>query len=260
MDSPLSINVSPRALCIQRKLPTTVSASPNKDVDSVSLQKPSTLSSLSRQLSESATRAEIRDETLTRVELCAEVRRLRSQLISADYYGKRKLHDNEIPSTEDPELLERARCATEYIERVHKRDHSFKSPFSGLSREQLDLIAYDESGPYTVNERCAAYLGVLEMESRWNKSVMRLYALEEAAGSPNQPQFCTEVLAHYRTLPLIEQADYADNYESRLEAQINEKPVKGKELEEPMTLFAWLARQWAREKQERAQGSAKVDQ
>lgn len=55
------------------------------------------------------------------------------------------------------------------------------------------------------------------------------------------PRFLTEVLAHYRTLPAIEQAQYPDNYESRLQAKIDEKELAAKGDLQVLSLFEVLA-------------------
>lgn len=55
---------------------------------------------------------------------------------------------------------------------------------------------------------------------------MRIYDIEAAQMISNRPNFCIEVLSHFHSLLLIEQVQYPDNYESRLEARINETPEK----------------------------------
>ncbi|KPY47973.1 Uncharacterized protein ALO49_01461 [Pseudomonas savastanoi pv. retacarpa] len=68
------------------------------------------------------------------------------------YYANRKLHDAEIPDTDDPALLERAMQATSFS------NGAGKNPFAGLSQDQLRLIIYDEGGDFTINERNAALI------------------------------------------------------------------------------------------------------
>ena len=230
--------------CVQIKSLAMTAAQSKSSLRSTPSTVSPTLSMLSRHLGESSVRADARDKSLTRAELKVEGRRLIAQIAGDDYEAKKQLHNKERPKSQDPQLLERALRATEYIAKSDQLDRNVKNPFLGLPRDQLDLIVYDESGSYTVNERRAAYYGVLDMESQWNRQVMRIYDIEGAAGASNRPRFCTEVLAHYRTLPAIERAEYSDDYESRLEAQINEKPKKAKELDEPFTLFDLLARNW----------------
>lgn len=211
-------------------------------IESQALTKPDVsegkveLSTLSAQLADSVSRAEVRDSTLSREELCLEHSRLIRQLCGENYDGKRA-------DTSDPDLIERARRATEYVMRSDQHVRNLKSPFSELSREQLTLITYDEGGAYTTDERRAALRGISDIEGQWNRRVIRLGDMEVAAGLANQPKFCAEIIAHYRTLPPIEQAVYPDNYEARLQARINEPPQDTATKDDPLiTLFELLMR------------------
>lgn len=195
-----------------------------------------TLSTLSRQLAESAAKADVRDRSMSREALREERTRLVGHLLGGNYDGART-------DTSDPELIERARRATEYVVKSNQHIRNLESPFSGLSREELTLIAYDDSGAFTTDERRAAHHGIGDIESRWNRQVIQLSNMEVAAGVSNQPKFCTEIIAHYRTLPLIEQSTYPDNYEARLQAQINEVPQDTATKDDPLiTLFELLMR------------------
>jgi hypothetical protein len=200
------------------------------------------LSTLSRQLAESAARAQTRDNSLTRRELGIEADRLHDQIAGDAYQAVKQIHNNERPETDDPELLSRAKQATEFLARSDQGARGAKSPFDGLSREQLDLIMYDDTGAYTVNERRAAWYGVFAMESQWNRQVMHLYDLEAAAHATNRPQTTAEILAHYRTLPAIEQAQYPDDYESRLQADIDRQDDSATKDIKMYSLFELLAR------------------
>lgn len=195
-----------------------------------------TLSPLSRQLAESASKAKVRDNTLSREQLRDEHRRLIQQLCGENYDSKRT-------DTSDPDLIKRARLATEYVVKSDRHIGNLESPFASLSREELTLIVYDENGAYTTDERRAALRGIGEIERRWNRQVIQLGAMEVAAGVSNQPKFCAEIIAHYRTLPPIEQAVYPDNYEARLQAQISEVPLDTDVKDDSLlTLFELLLR------------------
>jgi len=198
------------------------------------------LSSLSRQLAASAERAEVRDKTLDRRQLGVEARRLRSQITSDD-----PVHNSEVPDTDDQDLLKRARDATDYVTRFHLHGRSLKNPFAELSREQLNLIVHDEHGPYTINERHAAYYEIVGLESKWNKTLWGPADIESAMNDGRTPGFYTEVLNHYKTLPLIEQADYPEEYETRLLARIKEESDPSAEKSKDfklLTLFEVLAK------------------
>lgn len=203
------------------------------------------LSSLSRQLATSATRAEARDQTLDRQQLGVEARRLRGQIMGDSYEAQKNIHNSEIPDTDDQDLLKRAKQATDYLIGFHQNDRSLKNPFADLSREQLNLIVHDEHGPYTINERRAAYYEINGVESRWNKSLWGPADTESAANDGRTPGFYTEVLEHYKALPLIEQADYPEEYEARLLKRIKEDSdpnfQQPKDIE-VLTLFEVLAK------------------
>jgi len=103
----------------------------------------STVSTLARQLSEAATRAQTRDPSFRPAGL---------DLLTGDkYFANKAQHDAEVPEADAPELLIRAKQATGSL------NGSDSNPFKGLSRDQLNLIAYDDSGAFTLNERRAAW-------------------------------------------------------------------------------------------------------
>jgi hypothetical protein len=226
----------------QTNTPVAMSVSVNECATHISSRTHPELSTLSRQLAESALRAEVRDQSMARRELGIEASRLLDQIAGDDYQALKQSHDAQRPDTDDSELLARAEQATDFITRADRGDRSVKSPFAALSREQLNLILYDETGPYTINERRAAWYGVFKIEQNWNQQVMRLYDMEAAANISNRPQTNTEIIAHYRTLPAIEQAQYPDNYESRLQAEIDYKGAPAKKDIKIYTLFEVLAR------------------
>ncbi|WP_349972229.1 hypothetical protein [Pseudomonas caspiana] len=205
-----------------------------------------TLSTLSRQLAESAVRAEHRDKTMDRRQLGAEASRIMSRMAESNWRLDRADYKIELPDTTDPELLTRARQAAEYVARYAHGHVGATNPFAGLSREQLNLIVYDEEGPYTMDERSAACSEVCEIEGKWNHALWGPERLESAANNGRTPMFLTEVLAHYRTLEPIEQAQYPDIYESRLEREIKEASDPNfsdkKSDFELLSLFEFLAR------------------
>ena len=203
------------------------------------------LSTLARQLAESAARAETRDKTMDRRQLGVEASRIHRELIEYSWRSSENGYVVESPDTADPELLERDRQATEYEGRVKHSHPQAKNPFVGLSREQLTLIVYDDKGPYTMNERNAASHAIMDIEGKWNQSLWGPKAIESAANGGRNPNFHAEILAHYKTLPLIEQAQYPDNYESRQAGLVSEQsgpaPAKAKEFR-ILTLFEIMAK------------------
>ena len=151
------------------------------------------------------------------------------------------LHDAEVPKTDDPELLERARQATIYVNKAAAQDPTAKNPFAGLTREQAALIAYDDKGPYTANERCAAWRHGNNLEEQWRAGLMARGWQESDSTGGRVPKFMTECLDHYRALPAIEQARYDDGYEGRLLTSIKEHGGAAKPHEGYLNLYEILA-------------------
>ncbi|MDN0123229.1 hypothetical protein QVN60_08520 [Yersinia aleksiciae] len=169
------------------------------------------LSSLSQQLSDAALRAEERDSKMSRQALSAKSRALLSEITGMEYYNGRESYDQEVPDTQNPELLARAKQATAFT-----NGHE-NNPFKGMSREQLDLIAYDNSGLFTMNERRAAWQESYDQEESWRVMVVAQSKIEWDQGEFKQTNFFQSVLKHYEELPKIEQAQYPEDYVARLQ-------------------------------------------
>lgn len=175
----------------------------------------STVSTLASQLSDAAIRANERYAGLTKQQL-AKVYSDTSHRLNGDSYRANKFeHDGEIPNTDDPTLLERARSATRYV------NGAGKNPFTGMSRDQLALITYDDSGSFTINERKAAKSEASNQESAWRKKVVAELSIErDLTGKTTHAT--KEILAHFLSLPAIEQTQYDDGYPARLQQWIDE--------------------------------------
>lgn len=202
---------------------SNVTASQNKSLEksqgsieyaAVDSQKDtSSLSSRSLQLSESAARAAARDSSLSRKELGAKASELLSQISGDGYFANKKAIDAEVPNTQDPELLARAANATQFV------NGSGKNPFAGMSSDQLSLIVYDDSGSFTTNERRAAWSESFDREYAWRQKVVAS-SMAEYNGTGKLTKFFTAALEHYKDLPAIEQAQYPNSYEAKLQGWI----------------------------------------
>jgi hypothetical protein len=206
-----------------------------------------TISTLARQLADSAGRADERDKTLTRSELADKAKSILGQIVGDGYYANKTRHDSEVPKTSDPELLARAKQATAFVNDASRGGHSIKNPFAALSREQLANITYDDSGTYTVNERHAAWRESYDQEEAWREKVTT-QAMNEYNSTGKLTNFFTSVLDHFKELPAIEQAQYPKDYASDLQTKINldfnyrthQAEGKGKD---PMNLIKMLFEQ-----------------
>ncbi|WP_231876443.1 hypothetical protein [Azotobacter vinelandii] len=174
----------------------------------------SSISTLARQLSEAAARAEVRDMSLSYKELGQKAATLLDQIIGDSYHYNQELHDAEVPNTDDPKLLARAEQATDFV------NGKGSNPFKGMSRDQLALIAYDDSGTFTVNERRAAWQEAYDQEEAWRQKVVAK-AEDEYNRTGKLTNFFIEVLEHYKELPAIEQAQYPSDYAARLQGMID---------------------------------------
>ncbi|MGI8462708.1 hypothetical protein [Pectobacterium punjabense] len=174
----------------------------------------SSVSSLARQLSAAAARAEARDASHSRSELASYAQSVIEELAGVSYINSYKTHAEELPATDDPELLARAKQAN-YFSNNFTNGRS-TNPFKGLSRDQLALIIYDDSNTFTINERRSALHESNEQESAWSFWVVEKSKQEWNAGEFKQTEFFKLVLKHYEDLPRIEQVQAPANYESRL--------------------------------------------
>ncbi|WP_231716825.1 hypothetical protein [Burkholderia ubonensis] len=173
-----------------------------------------TVSWLAQQLSDAESRAQTRNSTLSRKELGARAATIDDQIAGETWAANRAKHDAERPKSDDPQALALARQATDFTHRIGA------NPFKGMSREQLDAIAYDESGSFTVNERQTAWQEAYDQEQEWRVRVIAEGNLEyQRTGKQND--FFAEVLKHYKGLPAIEQAQYPDDYASKLQYWIS---------------------------------------
>lgn len=174
----------------------------------------STVSSEARQLSEAATRAESRDSGLRHTDLGQKASDLLDQITGDRYFASKAQHDAETSDADTPELLIRAKQATDFV------NGSASNPFKGISRDKLTLIAYDNSGSFTINERRAAWEEASNQEEGWRKNVVGK-AVDEYNSTGKLTNFSTEVLVHYEGLPAIEKARYPEGYASKLQEMID---------------------------------------
>lgn len=177
----------------------------------------SAISTLARQLNEAAERAAARDGSLSRAQLAALEGVLRNEVVGDDCYwfsGYRANAEAENPQSDDPELLSRAKRATDFVS-----GKSGKNPFTGLSREQLVLILYDQGDAFTLNERRAAYYEYAQQRSAWSRKVCAQAQIEQKETN-TFTNFYKACIAEYQAASPIEQATYHPDYVSRMEYYI----------------------------------------
>ncbi|WP_373384908.1 hypothetical protein [Burkholderia ubonensis] len=173
-----------------------------------------TVSRLVQQLRDAESRTRARNSPPGRKELGARAETIVDRIAGETWAANRANHDAERPKSDDPQAWALAKQATDFSHGIGA------NPFKGMSREQLDAIAYDDSGKFTVNERHAAWREAFDQEQAWRVRVIVQGDLEyQRTGKQND--FFAEVLKHYKGLPAIEQAQYPDDYASKLQYWIS---------------------------------------
>ncbi|MFP1849264.1 hypothetical protein ACLED8_10030 [Lonsdalea quercina] len=165
------------------------------------------VSSLSIQLSDAATRAAERDATTSRKGLAAFAQSTSEKLFGESYTRNKAAHDAEVPASDDPQRLAQAQQATDFS------NGEATNPFKGMSRDQLALIAYDDSGSFTVNERRAALREADDQEYQWRVKVVAKMMDEYHRTGKISAESYQEVSDHSNSLPAIEKAQLPEGYE-----------------------------------------------
>lgn len=201
-----------------RDMVTLSESSITPDITNIQAESPTktnvVFSSLAQQLSNSANRADMEYAGLSKKELGAKGARLLEQITGTIYDANFAFNNAEIPESSDPDRLTRAANATKFV------NGNGKNPFAGLSNDQLALITYDDSGIYTTNERRAAWEESYDQEYTWRKEAVAK-AMAEYNSSGKLTDFFGDVLDHFKMLSPIEQAQYPENYEAKLQKLID---------------------------------------
>ncbi|GAB7529532.1 hypothetical protein PS3A_19410 [Pseudomonas sp. 3A(2025)] len=190
------------------------------------------VSSLARQLSEAAARAELRDNTLDKEELTQKAKELVSKLLSDSRKVDEALNDAQVPDSDDAERLARARQATDFL------SGNASNPFKDLSREQLALITYDESDAFTIDERRAAWEAASAQEQAWRQMISR-QGTDEYNATGKITETLKQTLEHYRALPAIERAQYPANYQGEMLSKIIMSTYDAPEWPKGVLLSLW---------------------
>ncbi|MBP2836367.1 hypothetical protein [Dickeya parazeae] len=174
------------------------------------------LSSMARLLSEAATRAAARDASTDRSGLKAIADATIEKLLGPGYNQNKATYDAEVPDSTDPQRLVQATQATDFL------NGKGTNPFKGMSRDQLALITYDDSGVFTVNERRAAWEESYSQEKAWNEAMFAKVKEEYDRTGRVSASSYRSMLEHYQSLPAIEEAQLPGGYASQLMTQIQQ--------------------------------------
>ena len=199
---------------IKRDAGGIASSSPRENEAVSAGKKIVDFSSFSQQLNQAASRASARDASLTRQELFITGKNIVNKIVGSDYWANRKTHDAEVPKTDDPLHLARARQSTAFINREGP------NPFKGMNREQLSLIAYDESGTFTVNERHAAWSEAYDQDQVQKRMVVAKM-MEEYNRTGKVVDSLRDLLNFYKSMPAIDRAvQIPADYEAKLTSHV----------------------------------------
>lgn len=199
-------------LAQQEKHPLII-AHPSSDTPS--LDEANKVAPASRQLSDVLQRAEQRNKKLDQPALSAYARTALDQIAGPQYHALKVRHDAELPKTTLPDILARARQATDY------ENGKAPNPFKGMPAELLTAISYDDSGTFTINERRAAWSESCDQHQAWGLKVIA-EARMEYDRTGHHTNIYDQVLEHYKSQPLIEKARFPENYEQDLISKRNE--------------------------------------
>lgn len=123
--------------------------------------------------------------------------------------------DKEVPNSNDPERLARAKQATEYMY------YRAPSPFAGYSRKELTEVIYNDTGAYTANERVSALRDQQAQDTQfW------LPKAQKAEASGDYREVFEAALAFYDQLSPLEQAAYPVDYKMQISRQLQQENNK----------------------------------
>lgn len=124
-----------------------------------------------------------------------------------------------LPKTKDPERLALGQKALDFaIARAQLPPTSAPNPFSGMARNDLSAIFYDETQSYTVAERKAAFT---ELSKQDNEYFSQL-SLKLTNGGDNR-EFFKSLLDYFADLPPVEQSVYPDGHKTRMSSLYQEQ-------------------------------------
>ncbi|MDP9942727.1 hypothetical protein [Ectopseudomonas alcaliphila] len=164
------------------------------------------VSNLAQKLSQAAKHAQDRDASYTREELSAHADKMLQAIIKSDDNA----NADDVTANIDAVQADRIDQSTRFLE------GSDSNPFEGLSRDQLALVVYDDSGAFTVNERRAALNEARVQEDAWAQKTLALSKGEKGLPS-DLASMLGQALDHFNGLPAIEQSRYPADYVSSIQ-------------------------------------------
>lgn len=228
----LNINNQPYSVMpVIRQGVTRLAAEAGKIETQDTLQYSATLSILAQQLNLCASRAATREQALSNAQLGELAAHLQNQIDGDDYIAQKNTHDAEEPKTGSQEAHYWALQATAFT------NGKITNPFERLTREQLSLVAYDDSEVFTVNQRRAAWQQIQLSEQLFHHSILQ-EAEKEYSQYSTLAQSAQKVLRHIENLPAIDKARYSRPH---LE-QLRQLSDSSQPLKQPQgsTLAIWV--------------------
>ena len=152
------------------------------------------------------------------------------ELLDQLYISGSKKANAEVPNSDDPVRLARAKQATAFICGLHGSNFEShaKNPFAGLSSDDLSKIIYDDSGAYTINERSAAL-------SEQQKQRYNYWApiINEAFSSGDYRKVYRSAIDYHDKLSAIEKSFAPVGYRENLLVELKKEEEKFGRLSMP---------------------------
>jgi hypothetical protein len=152
------------------------------------------------------------------------------ELLDQLFIAGSKKANAEVPNSDDPVRLARAKQATAFICGLHGSNFEShaKNPFAGLSSDDLSKIIYDDSGAYTINERSAAL-------SEQQKQRYNYWApiINEAFSSGDYRKVYRSAIDYHDKLSAIEKSFAPVGYRENLLVELKKEEEKFGRLSMP---------------------------
>ncbi len=173
----------------------------------------STVSTLARLLADAATRAEATNASLSPKAQAERKNNILAQFTAEAYNAEKGARDIEVPQGADAERQAQAQQATQYINSRLSGAGARDTPFGSLSAEQLSLIAYDEDGNFTINERHAALLNLQDREqaARLKEAAVQTSPATNQPGGKGYQIMLERLFGGKETLPISGVGGYSLN-------------------------------------------------
>jgi hypothetical protein len=138
-----------------------------------------------------------------------------SLMLASKNYNK----DDYLPKTNEPARLELGQRSLEYAISLHQSPQGdTPNPFTGMARNNLSAVVYDDSGTYTMAERYAASVELRRQdEAYFSKLITKI------TNGGNNREFFKGIWDYFDDLPPVEKSPYPDSYRASIDSLYQEQ-------------------------------------